>query len=114
VLNFGGLTVCAAHTFSIFALLATRQPRLHALAGMGWDELRLPNPVRPDDELDLEVSVLEKRESKSKSDKGIVRSRIHLRNQKRECWSVSAIFSSRGGRTRTRRPRVERHPACAL
>ena len=82
---FGGLTASSAHTFAIFNLLTTRlQPRLHVLAGMGWDELRLPNAVRPDDELDLNTSVLEKRESKSKSDTGIVRNRILLRNQRRE------------------------------
>jgi acyl dehydratase len=82
---FGGLTACSAHTFSIFILLTTRlQPRLHVLAGMGWDEMRLPNAVRPDDELNLETSVLEKRESKSKSDRGIVRTRVLLRNQRRE------------------------------
>ena len=51
---------------------------------MGWDELRLPNAVRPGDELDLETTVLEKRESKSKSDRGIIRNQILLRNQKRE------------------------------
>ena len=82
---FGGLTACSANTFSIFILLTTQlQPRLHVLAGMGWDELRLPNPVRPGDELDLESIVLEKRESKSKSDRGIVRTQIRLRNQKSE------------------------------
>ncbi len=57
---FGGLTSSSAHTFSIFILLTTRlQPRFHVLAGMGWDELRLPNAVRPDDALDLEMTVLE-------------------------------------------------------
>ena len=82
---FGGLTACSAHTFSISILLDTRlQPRPHVLAGMGWDELRLPNAVRPGDELDLEVTVLEKRESRSKSDRGIIRSQIVLRNQKGE------------------------------
>jgi acyl dehydratase len=82
---FGGLTATSAHTFSIFILLTTRlQPRLRVLAGLGWDELRLPNPVRPDDVLDLEITVQEKRESKSKSDRGIVRNRVVLRNQKRE------------------------------
>jgi acyl dehydratase len=82
---FGGLTASSAHTFSIFILLTTKlQPRLHVLAGMGWDELRLPNPVRPGDELDLEVTCVEKRESKSKSDRGIIRGRVLLRNQKRE------------------------------
>ena len=82
---FGGLTASSAHTFSIFILLTTRlQPRLYVLAAMGWDELRLPNAVRPGDELDLETTVLEMRESKSKSDRGIVRSRVLLRNQRRE------------------------------
>ena len=82
---FGGLTASGAHTFAIFILLTSRlQPKQHTLAGLGWDELRLPVAVRPGDELDLEVSVLEKRESKSKPDRGIVRRQVLLRNQKRE------------------------------
>jgi len=82
---FGGLAASSAHTFSIFVLLTTRlQPRLHVLAGMGWDELRLPNPVRPGDELDLQMAVMEKRESKSKPDRGIARNQIRLSNQKGE------------------------------
>ena len=45
---FGELTAYSAHTFSIFILLTTRlQPQLHVLAGLSWDELRLPHPVRP-------------------------------------------------------------------
>jgi acyl dehydratase len=95
---FGGLTATSAHTFAIFILLTTRlQPRLHVLAGLSWDELRLPNAVRPDDELDLETSVLEKRESKSKSDRGIVRTRVLLRNQRRETVleCTSNIFVAR-------------------
>ena len=90
---FGALTASSAHTFSIFILLTTRlQPRLHVLAGMGWDELKLPNAVRPDDELDLESTVLEMRESKSKLDRGIVRTRVLLRNQRRE--TVLQCFSN--------------------
>jgi acyl dehydratase len=82
---FGGLTASGAHTFAVFIALTPKlQPRLHVLAGMGWDELRLPNPVRPGDELDLETIVLEKRESKSKPDRGIMRNQIRLRNQRRE------------------------------
>jgi acyl dehydratase len=54
---FGGLSASSAHTFSIFILLTTKLlHRFHVLAGMGWDELRLPNPVRPEDELDLETT----------------------------------------------------------
>jgi len=82
---FGGLTASSAHTFSMYILLGTRlQPRFHVLAGLGWDELRLPLAVRPGDELDLETTVLEMRESKSKPDRGIVRNRVFLRNQRRE------------------------------
>jgi acyl dehydratase len=82
---FGGLSASSAHTFAIFVLLTTKlQPQFHILGAMGYDELRLPNAVRPSDELDLEIKVLEKRESKSKSDRGILRRRIILRNQRRE------------------------------
>ena len=95
---FGGLTACSAHTFAIFILLTTRlQPRLHVLAGLSWDELRLPHPVRPGDELDLETTVLEMRESKSKPDRGIVNTRVLLRNQRRETVleCTSNIFVAR-------------------
>ena len=82
---FGGLTASGAHTFAILILLMGRlQPRQYTLAGLGFDELRLPSAVRPGDELDLEVTIVEKRESKSRADRGIVRRRVLLRNQKRE------------------------------
>ena len=82
---FGGLTASGSHTFAIFILLTSQlRPHFHVLVGLGWDELRLPNAVRPGDELDLEMTVLEMRESKSKSDRGIVRNRNLLRNQRRE------------------------------
>ena len=82
---FGGLIASGSHTFAIFvSLLHKLQPRLNPLAGLGFDELRMPSPVRPGDELDLEAIVLEKRESKSKPDRGIVRFQIRLRNQRSE------------------------------
>ncbi len=95
---FGGLTASSAHTFAMFISLTPRlHPRLRVLAGMGWDELRLPNAVRPGDELDLETTVLEKRESKSKPDRGIVRNQIRLRNQRREpvLQGISTILVAR-------------------
>ncbi|WP_038931442.1 MaoC/PaaZ C-terminal domain-containing protein [Bradyrhizobium japonicum] len=83
---FAGLTASSAHTFAILiSLLSKTQPfSLRVLAGLGFDELRLPTPVRPGDELGLDVTILEKRETKSHSDRGVVRNQIHLRNQKRE------------------------------
>jgi acyl dehydratase len=83
--TLGGLTASAAHTFAVSSSLTTKlQPGLRALAGMGYDEVRLPNPVRPGDELYLEVTVLEKRVSKSRPNCGIVRTQIRLRNQRSE------------------------------
>ena len=82
---FAGLSASAAHTFAIFILLSDKyQPPFRALAGLGYDELRLPNAVRPGDDLYLESTALEKRESKSKPDRGILRSQCRLRNQKGE------------------------------
>jgi acyl dehydratase len=82
---FQGLTACSPHIFSIYIFLTTQlRPRPHFLAGLGWDELRMPNAVRPDDELNLDLTVLGKRESKSKSDRGVLGLRIILRNQRRE------------------------------
>jgi acyl dehydratase len=64
---------------------------------MGYDELKLPNPVRPGDDLDLEITNLERRESKSKPDVGILRNQIHLRNQRRETvlQCISSILVAR-------------------
>src|SRR5882724_2609066 len=82
---FAGLSASAAHPLAIFYPLTNKlHPPIRAIAALGYDELRRPNPVRPDDERDLDVRVLEKRESKSKSDRGIFRFRAFLRNQRRE------------------------------
>jgi len=95
---FAGLSASAAHTFAIFISLTFKlQPPIFAIAGMGYDELRLPNPVRPGDNLDLESTVLEMRESKSKPDMGILRNQVHLRNQKRETvlQCISSVLVAR-------------------
>src|SRR5262249_40188498 len=64
---FGGLSASAAHAFAIFIFLTSKvQPPHRVLAGLGHDELRHPNAVRPGDELDLEMTLLEKRVSKSR------------------------------------------------
>ena len=82
---FAGLSASAAHTFAIFISLTNNvQPPVRAVAGMGFDELRLPSAVRPGDVLDLEATTLEKRELKSKPDRGILRNQVYLRNQRRE------------------------------
>jgi acyl dehydratase len=49
--------------------------------GLGVESMRWPKPVKPGDRLLVEVEVLEKRESKSKPDRGIVRVRTSTFNQ---------------------------------
>lgn len=95
---FGGLSASAGHTFAIFIFLTDKyQPPFRALAGLGYDELRLPNAVRPGDNLHLESTILEKRESKSKPDRGIVRSQSRLCNQNGETvlQCIGSVFVAR-------------------
>jgi acyl dehydratase len=42
------------------------------IANLGWDEVRFPKPVFIGDTLRAETTVMEKRESKSRADSGIV------------------------------------------
>jgi acyl dehydratase len=59
----------------------------------------MPNAVRPNDVIELELRVLEKRESKSKSDRGVLRLKIHLRNQREETvleCLVTVLIARRG------------------
>jgi itaconyl-CoA hydratase len=45
----------------------------NAMANLGWDEVRLPNPVFEGDTIYSRSEVLEKRESKSRPNVGIVK-----------------------------------------
>ncbi|NOT25286.1 MAG: MaoC family dehydratase [Acidobacteria bacterium] len=53
----------------------------NAMANLGWDDVRLPNPVFEGDTLYSRSEVLEKRESKSRPNVGIVRFRTTGFNQ---------------------------------
>ena len=56
----------------------------NGLIGAGFDELKWPRPVRPGDELRIEVEVLEIRPTKSRPDIGFVKFRLTTLNQKDE------------------------------
>jgi acyl dehydratase len=79
---FGVMTACSAHVFALFTKLANTLPhKTAALAGLGFDELRLPRPVRAGDTVQLATRVLEVRRSRSKPDRGVVQSEGTLVNQ---------------------------------
>jgi len=80
---FGGLIASGWHTASLVMRLVVDH-YLSSVAGLGSpgvDELRWTRPVRPGDSLRVRVSVLEARRSRSKPDRGIVRSHIEVLNQ---------------------------------
>ncbi len=80
--QFGGLIASASHTVAIsFWLLNRAGKGLAAISGLGWDKMRLPNPVRPGDRLSLTMKCIEKRESKRKPDRGILRHAVVIKNQ---------------------------------
>jgi len=80
---FKGIIASGWHTGSIMMRLFADHflSRVASLASPGLDELRWPAPVRPGDVLRLRVTVLEARPSRSKPDRGIVRTRAELLNQ---------------------------------
>ena len=80
---FNGLIASGWHTASLMMRLYADQylSKVASLGGPGVDELRWPAPVRPGDTLRLRTEVLEARRSKSKPDRGLVKTRTELLNQ---------------------------------
>ena len=79
---FGGLIASGWHTASMMMRLFADHylSRVASLASPGIDELRWPAPVRPGDQLRLRTTIVEARPSRSKPDRGLVRTRGELLN----------------------------------
>ncbi|HUA28241.1 MAG TPA: MaoC family dehydratase [Streptosporangiaceae bacterium] len=80
---FGGLIASGWHTAGIMMRLFADHclSRVASLASPGIDELRWPAPVRPGDSLKLRATLVEVRRSRSKPDRGLVRTKAELINQ---------------------------------
>jgi acyl dehydratase len=80
---FGELIASGWHTAAITMRLFVEHylSKVATLPSPGIDELRWVRPVRPGDTLRVRVTVLEARRSKSKPDRGIVRSLVEVLNQ---------------------------------
>ena len=78
---FHGLIASGWHTGSIAMRLFVDHyvSRVASLASPGMEELRWPRPVRPGDQLVLQVHVESARLSESRPDRGVVTSRLSLR-----------------------------------
>ena len=87
----GGLAASGWHTAAMTMRLLVQSEFKPAggIIGAGFDEFRWPAPVRPGDELYLDIEVLEVRPSKSRPNQGMVKVRTTTRNQKGEAVQVS-------------------------
>ncbi len=91
---FGGLIASGWHTCGLMMRLVAENylSKVASLGSPGVDELRWRVPVRPGDELSVRITILETRRSRSKPDRGIVRSFIEVMNQNGEVvMSMKAV-----------------------
>src|SRR6185503_18815791 len=104
---FGGLAASGWYTAALTMKLLVTSDFVPAggMIGAGFDELRWPRPVRPGDELRVTSEILEVRESKSRPDRGSIRTRATTLNQNDEPVQVfvgSLIVPRRSGSEPTR------------
>src|SRR5688572_17015217 len=70
--EFGKPLVDSTFTLALVTGQSTIDLSFHVMANLGWDEVRLPNPVFEGDTIYSQSEVLETRESKSRPNVGIV------------------------------------------
>jgi acyl dehydratase len=80
---FGGLIASGWHTSALAMRLLVDHylSRVASLVSPGADELRWSVPVRPGDVLRLRTTTVEARASRTKPDRGLVRTEVQLLNQ---------------------------------
>jgi len=99
---FGGLIASGWHTAGMMMRLLADHfvSKVASLGSPGVDDLRWIRPVRPGDVLQIRVSVLEAKRSRSKPDRGMVRTTIEVLNQKGEVvMSLNAMHLFRCRKT---------------
>jgi acyl dehydratase len=82
---FGGLVASSLHTLSACTrAVVEAQGDIAILSGVGLDEVKMFNPVRPEDILKVDAHWVDLKRSKSKPDRGLARIRCIVSNQKGE------------------------------
>lgn len=90
---FGELIASGWHTAAITMRLFVQTLNCaEGAIGLGVDELRWPNPVKPCDQLQVEIEIVDLRTSRSKPSHGVVRLRYVTSNQRGEI--VQTMFAS--------------------
>lgn len=80
--EFGKPLVDSTFTLALVTGQSVTDISQNVMANLGWDEVRLPNPVFEGDTIYSRSEVLEKRESKSRPNVGIVKFQTTGFNQK--------------------------------
>jgi acyl dehydratase len=78
---FGKPLVNSALTLAIVVGMSVADTSQNTIANLGWESIKLPNPVFLGDTIYAESEILEKRESKSHPDAGIVSFETRAHNQ---------------------------------
>lgn len=90
---FGELIASGWHTAAITMRLFVRALNFaEGAIGLGVDELRWPNAVKPGDKLQVEIEIVDLRASRSKPTHGVARLRYVATNQRGE--TVQTMFAS--------------------
>ena len=79
--EFGKPLVDSTFTLALVTGQSVTDVSQNVFANLGWDEVRLPNPVFEGDTIYSQTEVLEKRESKSRANVGIVKVKTTGYNQ---------------------------------
>jgi itaconyl-CoA hydratase len=79
--EFGKPIVCSPLTVALMVGMSVSDISQKAVANLGWDSIKLTHPLFPGDTLYAESEVLEKRESKSRPEQGVVTVRTTGKNQ---------------------------------
>lgn len=79
--EFGRCVVASPFTVSLIVGMSVSDVSQKAIANLGWTDIKLTHPVFAGDTLYAESEVLDKRESKSRADAGIVSVRSTGKNQ---------------------------------
>jgi acyl dehydratase len=84
--NFGGLIASGWNTMGAMMRMLVDHyvPANASMGSPGIDEIRWLHPVRPGDRLRLRVTVQEQTRSRSKPDRGVIRSLTEMLNQRGE------------------------------
>ena len=95
--EFGQIVVNGTFTFSLMVGISVGETTLGTLiANLGYDQVRMPSPVFIGDTMTASTTVVATRESKSRSNAGLVTFRHELRNQRSvivcECLRTALVL----------------------